>query len=325
MPRHTRQAPSYAELAPLNPIVQPRPIHHDQWEPDAQTLAPAPQYQYTPSRTGMARTPSPTPSEANMLAGKMPYSGSVMLKMYWKQIVVAVILLVAFIVIFAMNDRILHALRPVKAWMDERPWGFVIPLAIYIAISFPPLIGQEVVAMFCGMIWGLGEGFGIVAAGTVIGEILLFLLVKYFFRARLQKKEETGVSYACYARVVREGGWMICAAFRLSVFPPHFVTVLVAACDVQLWVYLIAIVIGFPRQMLPVYLGVVLDDKDEGTQHAGPKALKGAFVAFIIIVTIVAGRFIGARVKKIKPEIIYQRRKARQQKMMESLESLNGV
>ena len=60
-------------------------------------------------------------------------------------------------------------------------------------------------------------------------------------------------------------------------------------------------------------------------QHAGPKALKGAFVAFITIVTIVAGRFIGARVKKIKPEIIYQRRKARQQKMMESLESLNGV
>lgn len=43
------------------------------------------------------------------------------------------------------------------------------------------------------------------------------------------------------------------------------VTVLVAACDVQLWVYLIAIVIGFPRQMLPVYLGVVLDDKDEGS------------------------------------------------------------
>lgn len=59
----------------------------------------------------------------------------------------------------------------------RRPWGFVIPLAIYIAISFPPLIGQEVVAMFCGMIWGLGEGFGIVAAGTVIGEILLFLYV----------------------------------------------------------------------------------------------------------------------------------------------------
>ena len=32
----------------------------------------------------------------------------------------------------------------------RRPWGFVIPLAIYIAISFPPLIGQEVVASAFG-------------------------------------------------------------------------------------------------------------------------------------------------------------------------------
>lgn len=70
---------------------------------------------------------------------------------------------------------------------------------------------------------------------------------------------------------------------------------------------------------------MTLNADSHSAQHAGPKALKGAFVAFIIIVTIVAGRFIGARVKKIKPEIIYQRRKARQQKMMESLESLSGV
>ena len=122
----------------------------------------------------------------------------------------------------------------------RRPWGFVIPLAIYVVISFPPLIGQEIVATFCGMIWGLGEGFGIVAAGTIIGEILLFTYacpffttclhalthsscsgVKYFFSAKLQTKEKSSVSYACYARVIREGGWIMCAVFRLSVFPPH--------------------------------------------------------------------------------------------------------
>ena len=32
---------------------------------------------------------------------------------------VAVIIIAAFIVIFAMNDKIVHALRPVKSWMDE--------------------------------------------------------------------------------------------------------------------------------------------------------------------------------------------------------------
>ena len=81
--------------------------------------------------------------------------------------------------------------------------------------------------------------------------------------------------------------------------------------------------------MLPVYLGVVLDDGEENSmfifhfrdlnvntdhlsaQHAGPKAVKGVFIAFIVVVTIAAGRIIGGRVKKIKPEVIYERRKAR--------------
>ncbi|KAI5832598.1 hypothetical protein K523DRAFT_267298 [Schizophyllum commune Tattone D] len=315
---HTRQSPSYTEYAPL--VVQPQPIH--QWEAAPETFTPP---QYPPNRAQIIRTPSPTPSEQNQLEGKLPYSKGKMLKMYWREALVAVIIIVAFIVIFAMNDKIVHALRPVKSWMDERPWGFVIPLAIYVVISFPPLIGQEIVATFCGMIWGLGEGFGIVAAGTIIGEILLFTGVKYFFSAKLQTKEKSSVSYACYARVIREGGWIMCAVFRLSVFPPHFITVLVAACDVPLWTYLIAIVIGFPRQLLPVYLGVVLDDGEENTQHAGPKAVKGVFIAFIVVVTIAAGRIIGGRVKKIKPEVIYERRKARQQKMMESSESFTGV
>lgn len=241
--------------------------------------------------------------------------------MYWKQILVAVIMIAALITIFALNEKILDALRPVKSWMDDHPWGFVIPLAIYVVVSFPPLTGQELVSMFCGMIWGLGPGFGIVAAGTLIGEILVFFAVKYFFLERIQKKEKSTITYATYARVVREGGWLMCAAFRLSILPPHFVTVLIAACDVPLGVYIIAIVLGFPRQLLPVYLGVILEDADEGTTTGGPKAVKGIFIAAIVVITIVSGRYIGGKVKKMKPEVIYARRKARQQKMVDSAQS----
>lgn len=50
------------------------------------------------------------------------------------------------------------------------PGGFVIPVAILIAISFPPLFGHELVALLCGVVWGLWIGFAIVAAGTFLGE-----------------------------------------------------------------------------------------------------------------------------------------------------------
>lgn len=33
------------------------------------------------------------------------------------------------------------------------------------------LFGHEIVAILCGLVWGLWVGFGIVAAGTFLGEV----------------------------------------------------------------------------------------------------------------------------------------------------------
>ena len=67
-------------------------------------------------------------------------------------------------------------------------FGWLIPIAGLFVISFPPvrlsfhsrsdlsnecmqLFGHEIVAVICGLVWGLGIGFAIVCAGTLIGEI----------------------------------------------------------------------------------------------------------------------------------------------------------
>jgi uncharacterized membrane protein YdjX (TVP38/TMEM64 family) len=39
-----------------------------------------------------------------------------------------------------------------------------------VVISFPPLFGHELVALLCGLVYGLWIGFAVVAAGTFIGE-----------------------------------------------------------------------------------------------------------------------------------------------------------
>ncbi len=43
-----------------------------------------------------------------------------------------------------------------------------------IILSFPPLFGHELVALLCGEFWGVWVGFGIVAAGTIVGELITF-------------------------------------------------------------------------------------------------------------------------------------------------------
>lgn len=67
--------------------------------------------------------------------------------------------------------------------------GWLIPIAILFILSFPPvrtptrhyplcthalttqLFGHEIIAILVGVIWGLGVGFAIVAAGTFVGEV----------------------------------------------------------------------------------------------------------------------------------------------------------
>lgn len=53
--------------------------------------------------------------------------------------------------------------------------GWLIPIAILFVLSFPPLFGNEIVLILVGVVWGLGEGFGIAAAGTILGEVANFM------------------------------------------------------------------------------------------------------------------------------------------------------
>jgi hypothetical protein len=51
------------------------------------------------------------------------------------------------------------------------PGGWAIPIGILFVLSFPPLFGGEVICLLCGLVWGLWVGFGIVCAGTFLGEV----------------------------------------------------------------------------------------------------------------------------------------------------------
>ncbi|TBU38985.1 hypothetical protein BD309DRAFT_873251, partial [Dichomitus squalens] len=99
--------------------------------------------------------------------------------------------------------------------------GWLIPIGVFFVISFPPLFGHEIVAILCGLVWGLGPGFAIVAAGTFLGELGNFYAFKYCCAARGQKPEKTQLRYTCLARVVRDGGFKVALIARLSAIPGH--------------------------------------------------------------------------------------------------------
>jgi len=258
------------------------------------------------------RTPSPTPSEVDLLNG-------VRQKLSWQKRIRLYLILAVIIAVIALieafHNQIINALEPVTRWLHDTRGGWVIPIVVLVALSFPPLFGHEIVAMLCGLVWGLGEGFGIVAAGTLLGEICTYLLFKYCCGARGKRLELTNMPYGTLAHIIREGGLVIATIVRYSALPAHFTTAVFSTCGMRFWVFLFAAVVSLPKQLVLVYIGVALGSNDSKSNK-----IQKIVLAVTIVITVLAMVYIQRMQAKAKPAVVYARRKARQAKLQGSPE-----
>lgn len=81
-------------------------------------------------------------------------------------------------------------------------------------------------AILCGVVWGLWIGFAIVAAGTYLGEVGNFYAFKSLCAAHGRKLEQTQISYACLAKIVRERGFVVSIADARELYVKEVLTVL---------------------------------------------------------------------------------------------------
>ncbi|KAF4583970.1 Tlg2-vesicle protein [Pleurotus pulmonarius] len=277
----------------------------------------------TPKDAGrdLSRTPSPTPSEARELkTGAIDWKSLTKWRFWirreWAWYYVAIIIIVVITALVSIyHKEIVHALRPAADWLHKVPCGWLVPIGILFIISFPPLFGHEIVAILCGLVWGLWIGFGIVAAGTFIGEVGNFYAFKYCCRSRGEKLERTQISYACLAKVVRDGGFKIALVARLSAIPGHFTTAVFSTCGMGIFTFSLAAILSLPKQFVTVYLGVILEQSESGESTSTSKLISNIVLAITILITIAAMWYILRQMNKVKPEIIYARRKARQAKL----------
>lgn len=287
---------------------------------DSSTTIPG-KHEFAPGP--ISRTPSPTPSEAEVLAREGVFDWKTLSSWrFWVRrewlwyYVIAIILSVITALITIYHHQIVAQLTPAAHSVKKLPGGWTIPIAILFIISFPPLFGHEIIAILCGVVWGLWIGFAIVAAGTFLGELGNFYAFKYCCHARGEKLEKTNLQYGCLARVVRDGGFRIALIARFSAIPGHFTTAVFATCGMSVWIFALAAFLTLPKQFATVYIGVIIEGSGQQTtpQHVASYSL----IAVTTIVTLLAAWYIYRELNRAKPAVIYERRKARQVKMERS-------
>ena len=210
-------------------------------------------------------------------------------------------------------------------------------------LSFPPLFGNEIVHVLCGIVWGLWIGFGIVCAGTFLGEVGNFYAFRYICQARGEKLERTNLSYGCLARVVRDGGFLVGRTrltFRVTEIsrlgridrsterysrPLHHGRILhmrnghlhilprrhpLPPQTIRhrlYWRYAYRTPLpDFPLTPFPVVLY-----ESAGVQSLQQRIISGAVLSISLLVTIFAAWWILNRMNKAKPAVLAGRRKVR--------------
>ncbi|KAF7981311.1 hypothetical protein HWV62_34245 [Athelia sp. TMB] len=269
----------------------------------------------SPPNRLLTRTPSLTPSEAKAMEADRFFDlrKSLVPKRENMWFIIFFVLILTVLIVFAaLHDKIINALQPEANWVHNATAGWLIPLALIFILSFPPLFGSDFISVLCGVVYGSGVGFAIVAAGIFLGELANYFTFKYLCQGRSEKLKKTNIRYACLTRVIQEGGLPIAIVSRYSVIPSHATTALFATCGMKLWVFVVSTIASLPKNFVNVYIGSAFEADAAGKGSKKSRLINVLLIVATVVITMIAMRFIDSRVNGVKEEVIYERRKARQ-------------
>ncbi|KAL7419419.1 hypothetical protein Q5752_006257 [Cryptotrichosporon argae] len=174
---------------------------------------------------------------------------------YYKWYALAIVIITITALMSAKHDTIVEFCQPVTHRIREWPAGWLVPIAFLIVVSFPPLFGHELIGILCGLVWGLGEGFAILCAGTFLGEMATWIAFKWFCTARAAKFERRNKLYATLTQLIREKSFLFVLVLRFSAVPGHITTAVSASAGANVWSYMAAAILTLPKQLVIAYLG----------------------------------------------------------------------
>lgn len=129
-------------------------------------------------------------------------------------------------------------------------------VALIFMISAFGLIPRTVLAVGVGAIYGLAA-IPVILVGNTAGAVLAFLLARYVFAARVQRRLRRWPSLRAIASAVDDEGWRLVALLRFSApIPNAALNYLFGVTGIGAWPYAAAtFVFTLPQIALAVYIG----------------------------------------------------------------------
>ncbi|WFC96198.1 hypothetical protein MBRA1_002854 [Malassezia brasiliensis] len=222
---------------------------------------------------------------------------------YWHLYLISAAIVALIIVITVFHHTLVQDLKPASEKVRHLPWGWIIPVLFLFVLSFPPLFGGEIIAVLCGLVYGVWIGFGIVAFGTLLGEVANFLLFRSMFQAAASKMERKNMTYACLAEIIRTGGFVAALLTRFSAIPGHLTTAVFSMVGMRFWVFFLSALLSLPKHLSVVYLGVALDTDSSEKHSGGSKGVQIGVIVGVAAITVAIALYLWRKMDKVKPHV----------------------
>lgn len=163
---------------------------------------------------------------------------------------------------------IAQAMYDVAQKLSHMKYGWLIILGSMIVVSFPPLMGHTTIVTLCGFAYGM-KGFFIGLAGSLLGAVIVFAVLRLLFSKRLRKWSATNDKWTALETVVKSKGLPLVILIRLSPIPPwvYANTLFASIHTVALWQFIIATFCLSPKFLLHAFIGSRLAPLSDGEQR----------------------------------------------------------
>jgi len=111
----------------------------------------------------------------------------------------------------------------------------------------------------------------------------------------------------------------IVLVIRFSVIPSHFSTAVFSTCDVQFWHFALSTFLTLPKQIILVYFGVLLVQKQDDS------VVKTIIFAVAFAITVALGGYIWWKMRRIRGILLEEQAERRQNREMNVLHKANSA
>jgi uncharacterized membrane protein YdjX (TVP38/TMEM64 family) len=199
------------------------------------------------------------------------------------------------ILFLVFNEKIFGALEPLAEKWKDTTGGWTILWAITFVAAFPPMIGYSTCATTAGFVYGVWEGWLILATATVAGSTCSFLASRTVLRKFVERWVANDKRFAALTLTLKTDGLKLLCMIRLCPLPYSISNGAMSMFPtVHPAMYALATTMITPKLFIHVFIGSRLAAiaRGGGEMTAGTRAVNYVSIAIGALVGAFTGWYI---------------------------------